>query len=135
MTVVLIIKNCNNTNTIIPFISLVMYLIHRINRKSGKILSKPGCPIHHCHLFPISFGKNYLHTYIVSNNGGKIVRTNSEPFFFLSWKKSTNFFQKIQNGREKSKLYCNAKASLEGGLSLLWLRGSEDFFKSIFSRK
>ena len=117
MTVVLIIKN-RNTNNIIPFISLVMYLILRINRKSGKILSKPGCPIHHCHLFPISFGKNYLHTYIVSNNGGKIVRANGEHFFVMK-KIDHFFFQKIQNGREKSKLYCNAKASLGGTESFM----------------
>ena len=32
--------------------------------------------------------------------------------FFCNEKNRPIFFQKIQNGREKSKLYCNAKASL-----------------------
>ena len=101
MTVVLIIKNCNTNN-----ISL------ESTEKVEKYFQNPGARyITDCHLFPISFGKNYLHTYIVSNNGGKIVRANGEHFFCHE-KKSTNFFQKIQNGREKSKLYCNAKASL-----------------------
>ena len=39
--------------------------------------------------------------------------------FFCHEKNRPIFFQKIQNGREKSKLYCNAKASLGGTESFM----------------
>ena len=108
MTVVLIIKNCNTNN-----ISL------ESTEKVEKYFQNPGARyITDCHLFPISFGKNYLHTYIVSNNGGKIVRANGEHFFCHE-KKSTNFFSKDPERKGEIKIILQCKSFVGGTESFM----------------